>query len=134
MGTTFLVIDDSYIDRLVAGMLIKRTFENPDVFELSGGKEALDWLNNHEIDGHLVILLDIMMPYMNGFEFLTHFESLHASTKSNTTIFMLSSTLDHEDMARAEKHPFVEKLLGKPLSEKQLKQLLQRPVRPGPRG
>lgn len=132
MGTTFLVIDDSYIDRLVAGMLIKRTFENPEVVELSGAKEALDWLASHTIDGHLVILLDIMMPSMNGFEFLSRFEKMHESTKGNTTIFMLSSTLDHEDIARAEKHPLVEKLLSKPLSEKQLKQLLERAVRPGP--
>ena len=124
MGTTFLVIDDSYIDRLVAGMLIKRAFEKPNVTELNGGKEALEWLRNYTDDEPLVILLDIMMPYMNGFEFLDNFGMLDEPIRNNAIIFMLSSTLDYDDMVRAEKHPLVAKLLSKPLSEKQFKQLV----------
>lgn len=123
---SFLVIDDSYIDRLVAGMLIKRTFNVPDVHEVSGGKQALDWLTSQEsadVD-QLIILLDIMMPQMNGFEFLDHFDKLDKFVKDRAIIIMLSSTLDHDDVKRAKQHPYVKKLLSKPLSANELKEFV----------
>src|SRR5688572_21377198 len=118
VNNTFLVIDDSYIDRLVAGMLIKRTYNNPEVHEVSAARQARDWLTEQpsRFSDQLIILLDIMMPQMNGFEFLDQFDSLRPGIRDKTTIIMLSSTLDHDDMKRAQRHPQVKKLLSKPLS------------------
>ncbi len=126
MTKQFLIVDDSYIDRLVAGMLVKRSFNIQDVVELSGGKLALDWItdNSGSLTKRLVILLDIMMPQMNGFEFLDQFEHLDPSIKNSTTIIMLSSTIDPDDIERARKHPCVKKLISKPLSANELKEYL----------
>lgn len=125
LKSTFLVIDDSYIDRLVCSMLIKREFDGCEVHEVTGAKNGIDWLASRDsVNGQLVIMLDIMMPEMNGFDFLEQFEKLDPEIKDSSTIFMLSSTLDYDDVARAEKHPHVKKLLGKPLSPKELKNLL----------
>jgi CheY-like chemotaxis protein len=123
---TFLVIDDSYIDRLVSGMLIRRTFDVTDVHEVNGGRQALECLASLNVkpESHLIILLDIMMPQMNGFEFLDQFETLTSAVKDKTTIVMLSSTLDHEDRRRALQHESVKKLLSKPLSANELKEFL----------
>ena len=126
VNKTFLVIDDSYIDRLVAGMLIKRTYNNPEVYEVSGGRQALDWLTEKpsRFNEALIILLDIMMPQMDGFEFLDQFDSLSPEIKNKTTIVMLSSTLDHDDMKKAQQHPQVKKLLSKPLSANELREFI----------
>lgn len=123
---SFLVIDDSYIDRLVAGMLIKRTFNVPEVHEVNGGKSALEWLTTQASANanQLIILLDIMMPQMDGFQFLDQFDKLDQSLKDRAIIVMLSSTLDHEDMKRAKQHPYVKKLLSKPLSANELKEFM----------
>jgi CheY-like chemotaxis protein len=122
---TFLVIDDSYIDRLVSAMMIRHTFDGAEVFEMSSGQLALDWLQRHPqiSDKHLVILLDIMMPQMNGFEFLVQFDKINTVFR-DWTVMMLSSTLDDGDIRQAKNHPYVKKFLSKPLSPNQLKAFL----------
>ena len=122
---TFLVIDDSYIDRLVSTMMIRHTFDGAEVFEMSSGQLALEWLQSRrEIsDKQLVILLDIMMPQMNGFEFLVQFDKINAAFR-NWTVMMLSSTLDEGDIKQAKNHPYVKQFLSKPLSPNQLKTFL----------
>jgi CheY-like chemotaxis protein len=124
---TFLVVDDSYIDRLVSAMMIRHTFAGADVFEMSGGHQALEWLQNDQskVKNHLVILLDIMMPQMNGFEFLVHFDKIRPAYKNGSTVIMLSSTLDDDDIRQAKNHPYVKKFLSKPLSPNQLKSFLE---------
>lgn len=123
---TFLVIDDSYIDRLVSGMLIKRTYNVTEVHEANGVIQGLDWLkaNAPTFGTHLIILLDIMMPQLNGFDFLDRFDQLTSDIKDRVSIVMLSSTLDHDDIKRAKEHPNVKKLLSKPLSANELKEFV----------
>lgn len=126
VNKVFLVIDDSYIDRLVAGMLIKRTYNVNEVHEVSGTLQAMEWLtkNPPTQDTHLIILLDIMMPQYNGFDFLDRFKTLGEEIKERTSIVMLSSTLDHDDIQRAKQHPNVKKLLSKPLSANELREFI----------
>ncbi|HEY0652475.1 MAG TPA: response regulator [Chryseosolibacter sp.] len=121
---SFLIVDDSYIDRLVSGMLVKRTFNIHDVHEAVGGNEALEFLKTHPIPGKLIILLDIMMPRMNGFEFLEHFEKLDETTRTKIDIVILSSTFDDSDIRRGNAHPAVKKMLSKPLSANELRELM----------
>jgi CheY-like chemotaxis protein len=121
---SFLVVDDSYIDRLVSGMLVKRTFQVHEVHEAVGGTEALEFLKTHPIGGKLIILLDIMMPKMNGFEFLDQFENLDPAIKEKVDIVILSSTFDDNDIKRGNSHPAVKKMLSKPLSANELRELV----------
>ena len=72
-------------------------------------------------EGRLVVLLDILMPGMDGFAVLERMEFLPATAMSGLTVFMLSATLDREDLERAEGHPIVEALLPKPLDVHQLR-------------
>ncbi len=126
MPPGFLIIDDSYIDRLVASMLIKRTLDIADVHEVSGGEQGLEFLRsrNNTPQDKLIILLDIMMPQMNGFQFLEEFEKLDPFNKENIAIIMLSSTFDDHDIHRAKEHTRVKKLLSKPLSANELREFI----------
>lgn len=55
------------------------------------------------------------MPEMDGFEFLLVFEMFSEELKNQTQIFMLSSTLDPNDITRAKNNKYVKTLLSKPL-------------------
>ncbi|HZG26091.1 MAG TPA: response regulator, partial [Chitinophagaceae bacterium] len=63
-----------------------------------------------------IIIVDIQMPLMNGFEFIEAFEALPAETQAKYLIFMLSSTINQNDVNRAKSYKSVISLIGKPLS------------------
>jgi signal transduction histidine kinase/CheY-like chemotaxis protein/HAMP domain-containing protein len=67
-GTDVLIVEDDPVTR----ELMERVVEKLDLRSaaVTNGREALDWLN--ESGTPSAILLDLMMPEMNGFEFLAH--------------------------------------------------------------
>jgi len=65
-----LVVDDDATNRkLIVKILEKKGFE---AVEAANGVEALTALNTNDID---IILLDIVMPVMDGIEFLKHIKT-----------------------------------------------------------
>ena len=122
----FLVIDDNKTDQIITGLLLEKKLGITEVNQAYSGPEALAWLilNKNQLDEGLVILLDIKMPEMDGFEFLETFERMEDDIKQKTQIFMLSSSLDPFDIERAERHKYVKKLLGKPLPAHLLGELI----------
>lgn len=63
MFTKILVVDDSAMDRVIIGNILS----DCELFNACDGIEALQLLKKHEID---IIILDLNMPRMNGFEVL----------------------------------------------------------------
>jgi CheY-like chemotaxis protein len=122
-----LLIDDNAIDQIVTLQLLKKKLNLTTVDTVNNGKEGIEWLlkyksNNEET---LLILLDIKMPEMDGFEFLAEFDLLKAEISAEPEIFMLSSTLDPNDIMRAESNKYVTTLLSKPLPAKEFGALIQ---------
>jgi CheY-like chemotaxis protein len=123
---TFLLIDDNTIDQLVTCQLLKKSAGTHNINIAGNGREGLKWLNNNlnQLDKSLVILLDINMPEMNGFQFLNEYEFMPDNLKKETQIFMLSSTLNNEDIDKINSNNHVKSLLSKPLSIQKLEQFL----------
>lgn len=100
-------------------------FKEVALFPAAG--EALDFivknLENPELFP-LVILLDIQMPEMDGFEFTNEYEKLPLSFKQKSDIIMISSTDDIADIERAASNKNIRKLIKKPLKVDELRQLL----------
>lgn len=125
MKYKLLLIEDNLIDQLVTSQLLKKNLGLTDINIANNGREGMLWLKNSDINfNELIILLDIRMPEMDGFEFLSEYEKLPESLKHKTRIFMLSSTLDSEDIKRAENNNYVQSLLSKPLPVNEFKRIL----------
>jgi CheY-like chemotaxis protein len=122
----FLIIDDNEIDQLVTQQLLKKDLGAVEVAQAGNGIEAMQWIRDLKSDlpNSLVIILDVRMPLMDGFQFLDAFESLNEDLKKMTKIIMLSSTLDPRDFEQAEAHKNVIQLFSKPLPVKKLQALI----------
>jgi len=122
-----MIIDDSKIDRLLVELNIKRYDFAEEIISKESAKSALQYLEasaNCPEKLPELIFLDIRMPEIDGFGFLCEFEKLPDSVKKNCTIMMLSSSLDPEDLDRAEKNVFVKKFVNKPINGQKLQEIV----------
>lgn len=111
----FLLIEDNLIDQLVIKQLLKKVLHTDQLAIANNGKEGIQWLrDNKNKYSSLIILLDIQMPIMNGFEFLIEFHKLPHLTKKETQIYVLSSTLHTEEIKIMQENNYVTDFLSKP--------------------
>lgn len=122
-----MIVDDSETDRFVHSKLLQHYNISSDIYVFETGRDALNYLkeNKKEVDKlPEVILLDIMMPEMSGFDFMVYFENIKDTLECKPLIFMLSSTDDENDLRRVRNNPYVMKLLKKPFSPEAFKRAL----------
>lgn len=118
-----MLIDDSHTDRFIHKKLLEIYSIGKEVIEFTGARDALDYLSDAKDEEDKlpdVILLDVLMPEMNGFDFLTSLEGLYSKLAKTPIIYMLSSTDDEGDLKRARSISMVQKMLRKPFSPETL--------------
>ena len=116
--TKVLLIDDNTIDNFVNKKLIEMTGFASQVEMFESAHSALNYLKSaKKADLPDIIFLDIMMPVMDGFQFLEQFEKLSADVKNKCKIIMLSTSESFQDLNKANKNKLVQKFLNKPLNE-----------------
>lgn len=122
----FLLIEDNAIDQLVTSKLLKNSLGTCEINIVNNGLEGLNWITTNcgQLEKSLIVLLDINMPIMNGFEFLAQYNSFPESLKNKTQVFMLSSTLNNNDIEQIKSNTCVKTLLSKPLSVKSFEQFI----------
>lgn len=100
--TVFLIDDDDVACESIARSFKKNAIPFPIVMA-HDGQEALEILRGQHPDkklaGPIVILLDLNMPRMNGFEFLTEIRS--DPELSANIVFVLTTSNDDNDRSRA---------------------------------
>lgn len=122
----FVVVDDSKLDCFIAEKVIQSTANCASVRTFMLASEALDYINDDPFGtNRVVVLVDIQMPIMNGFEFIETLESkLTPDQKERYIIHLLSSSINESDMLRANSFQTVKSFLNKPLTKASLEQML----------
>ncbi len=75
-----------------------------------------------------IIFLDINMPTMDGWGFLTEFAESFQEFHSKVSIVILSSSVNPADIEKANKHPLVIGFMPKPIGDLELDELKKHPA------
>ncbi|MFZ0568564.1 MAG: response regulator [Nitrososphaeraceae archaeon] len=110
-----LVLDDDFdLARLVKQILQKDGFKN--VFAFTDPLLALEHFRINHKDYSLIVS-DIRMPTMNGFEFVREARKIDPKVK---ILLMTAFEIDDKDLAKVLPKPKINGLLRKPASTKQI--------------
>jgi CheY-like chemotaxis protein len=123
----FLIDDDPICMFLTRKMISSASFHS-DVTEFHDGQAAIRHLGAIAEKTHLlpdIIFLDLHMPILDGWGFLDEFSLLYPSLKKKITLFIVSSSISPNDIARSKCYLQVEDYLVKPLDPEQLKTIFQ---------
>jgi len=116
---TVMIIDDNTIDLYISSRLITKNNFGKKVLEHPNAMEALHYLKENQDNKTMlpqVIFVDIYMPMMSGFQFLEAYEELPLDLKNNCRIYILSSTIDDDDISRARRDKNVISFQVKPIT------------------
>lgn len=124
---SLLIVDDNEADVFLTQRFLQKSGRFPYVFAAAGGEEAMALFRDYEAGRlmnpgrfpPLVILLDINMPRMDGFEFLEAFSALDPEVIGDprpAVVLMLSSSNAEQDRERANEFPLVKDFLVKPIT------------------
>jgi CheY-like chemotaxis protein len=122
---SILLVDDDEISNLFNKIFIDRLNIEAEVDIANNGVEALKFFNERDdytgqslLLTPCLLLLDIKMPVMDGWEFLSAYEEKVADElKKNVVIVMLTTSEDQADAIRAMNNPNIREFIQKPLSE-----------------
>jgi CheY-like chemotaxis protein len=129
---TILLVEDDETTNFLHRRLLNRMAAADNIAQAGNGEEAINYLRTHAAGpGHtpLLILLDIKMPVMDGFEFLEAFEKLTNELNPDIRVIMLSSSVSPVDLARMKKFPSVSGYYSKPLSEEIVQKIMAEKLR-----
>lgn len=118
-----LLVDDDLPTNFVHQKIIEAAQIDTYVHTTTSAMEALEYLTSTGKytggDRHLqpgIILLDINMPGMNGWDFLDEYVQLDGAQKARIVVIMVTSSINPADKERAAQHAGITSFLNKPLT------------------
>ena len=124
-----LLVDDDDTTNFLNQALLRRVAVADTVLVALDGQQALDLLHTHceqtaSPTCPALILLDLNMPRMNGFEFLHAYAQRPHPRTPAVVIIMLTTSLNPADVAQMQNLP-IAGYLTKPLTRDKINQVLQ---------
>lgn len=115
----FIAIDDDSVNNMICKLTIEMVANNSEVVTFTNPAQGFDFIVNEyatkDEQRQTVLLLDINMPVMSGWEFLERFDNMKDNVKKLFKIYILSSSVDPRDKQRSYANKNVKAFLVKPL-------------------
>ncbi|MFE3872571.1 response regulator [Flavobacterium sp. ZS1P70] len=116
---TIWVIDDDTIYQIIVNKIIQKSEMFSTATSFKNGKEAIDALTHIAKQDELlpdIILLDINMPIMDGWEFMEEMTILKPSMTKKMIVYVVSSSIAIEDKNKSKTYPDILGYLSKPIN------------------
>lgn len=124
---SILLVDDDSICCFLNQHIVKTHFPEAKITIKNNGLEAIEFLAEQEQNPPDVILLDINMPEMDGWDFLKEYKKRNWNNNFNSKISMLSSSLRKSDLELAsEFEDVIKQYLVKPLTKEDFKEKISK--------
>ena len=111
-----MLVDDNEADNYLARLVIEESGLAATVIGFPRPELALEHLRERDRPPVSMILLDVRMPTMDGFEFLDAYRELDDDQRAYVVIVMLTTSLNPADRERARLYGLVEGYQEKPLT------------------
>jgi len=124
---TVMIIDDNLVDLYIISRMVTKNNFGKNVMHYTEAQEAMKYLQeNQENISKLpqIIFVDIYMPLMSGFEFLEAYDTLSTNLKNYCKTYIVSSTIDNEDIAQSNNNKNVVAFHVKPITKEFLDRII----------
>jgi CheY-like chemotaxis protein len=124
MSKVICIIDDDPIYQFLIHKIIGNSEAGHDVMFFKNGKEALDYFTV-DLDKNLpeIILLDLEMPVMDGWDFLKEIDKLQIDKPE---IYIVSSSISHEDREKVKAFPKIKGHFSKPINSNKIQEITKK--------
>jgi CheY-like chemotaxis protein len=117
------IVEDNKINMLLAKTLVKQILPNAEIIELQNGKEALEKTESLRPD---LILMDIQMPIMNGYESTAAIRKLPDSEQIPIIALTAGTVLgEKEKCIEFGMNDYIPKPIDKEMLEKIIREVMQ---------
>lgn len=131
MKLNFMLVDDNKVDLFVNQKIIEKVDSTSNIKSFTSAVSAINYLKILESSPRCqtifapdVILLDINMPKLNGFQFINEFNKLKIEKKNKIKIYMLTSSTNMDDVKKAKSQRSCVGFINKPLTAHTMTEIL----------
>lgn len=117
------IIDDDAIFVFVLKKLLEKNGNFGNMIDFKNGNDAIDILFSKESELPCVILLDLNMPIIDGWQFLDQLED--SELKDQLNVYIMSSSIDRTDIEKSKTYSIVKDFISKPVNADKLNKILE---------
>mgnify|MGYP000792613703 CR=1 FL=1 len=121
-GKRVLLVEDNVINMEIAHAILEE--EHLNITEAKNGKEAFEIFQNSRLDEYDVIIMDVMMPVMDGLEATKAIRMLEREDAKKIPIIAMTANAFAEDVQLA-KNTGMNEHIAKPLDLSKLNDVLK---------
>lgn len=122
-----ILIDDDHIIRYGFKSLMNNFFSTQELLMFENGEDGLEHLDNLDIEHFnkkTILFLDLNMPLVDGWCFLEKFKEKFPSLKEHISIYILSSSINKENIIKLKENKLVSGFIHKPITLDELRALI----------